>query len=340
MRTGQGDPLDRGTGCRWQSTHEVIGLLLATPMPIPDFQSCFMPILKTLSDRGLMTSRDLVAAISDHFTLSEAERRELLPSGNQEVINNRVGWAKTYLKKAGLVESPRKGQVAITNEGRKVLAANPAKLNIRFLKDGYEQFRAFHTSKARDAKPAPEESPEDQVDNALTPEEQVEQSHQTLRQELVAEILDRLHGCSPQRFERLVVEVMVGMGYGGTLKDAGEAIGGSGDEGVDGVIKEDKLGLDLIYIQAKRWKDGNTVGRPELQKFVGALDGKRASKGVFITTSSFTSDAANYAEATSRRLILIDGRRLAELMIDHNVGVATAATYEVKRIDSDFFADD
>jgi len=186
-------------------------------MPIPDFQSCFMPILKTLSDRGLMTSRDLVAAISDHFTLSEAERRELLPSGNQEVINNRVGWAKTYLKKAGLVESPRKGQVAITNEGRKVLAANPAKLNIRFLKDGYEQFRAFHTSKARDAKPAPEESPEDQVDNALTPEEQVEQSHQTLRQELVAEILDRLHGCSPQRFERLVVEVMVGMGYGGTL---------------------------------------------------------------------------------------------------------------------------
>lgn len=228
-------------------------------MPIPDFQSCFMPILKTLSERGVMTSRDLVAAISDHFALSEAERRELLPSGNQEVINNRVGWAKTYLKKAGLVESPRKGQVSITNEGRKVLAANPAKLNVRFLKDGYEQFRVFHASKVRDPKPVLEESPEAQDENTLTPEEQVEQSHQTLRQELVAEILDRLHGCSPQRFERLVVEVMVGMGYGGTLKDAGEAIGGSGDEGVDGVIKEDKLGLDLIYIQAKRWKDVATT---------------------------------------------------------------------------------
>lgn len=310
-------------------------------MPIPDFQSCFMPILKTLSERGLMTSRDLAAAISDHFGLSEVERRELLPSGNQEVINNRVGWAKTYLKKAGLVESPRKGQVAITAEGRKVLAANPATLNVRFLKDGYEQFRAFHASKVRDAaRPASEESSETQDENALTPEEQVEQSHQTLRHELVADILERLHGCSPQRFERLVVEVMVGMGYGGTLKDAGEAIGGSGDEGVDGVIKEDKLGLDLIYLQAKRWKDGNTVGRPELQKFVGALDGKRASKGVFITTSTFSAEAESYAEATSRRLILIDGRRLAELMIDHNVGVATVATYAVKRIDSDFFADD
>lgn len=307
-------------------------------MAIPDFQSCFLPILRVLAGRGQLSSRELVEAVADHFKLTDGERRELLPSGNQEVINNRVGWAKTYLKKAGLVENPRKGQAAITDEGRKVLAANPAKLNVRYLKDAYPQFRDFHANKSKDSDSTSVDTAE--VEDTFTPEELVEQSHQTIRLALVAEILDRLHSCSPQRFERLVVEVMVAMGYGGTLKDAGEAIGGSGDEGVDGVIKEDRLGLDLIYIQAKRWKDGNTVGRPELQKFVGALDGKRAHKGVFITTSTFTNDAENYAEATSRRLILIDGRRLAELMIDHNVGVATMATYTVKRIDSDFFTDD
>jgi restriction system protein len=304
-------------------------------MAIPDYQSCFMPILRILADRGQMAFRDLVEAVGRHFELSDAELRILLPSGTQEVINNRVGWAKTYLKKAGLVDSPKKGLVTITAEGRKVLATNLPTLNVRFLKDNYEQFRVFHVGKPSAAKPGNS----DVGDEVSTPEEQVEQSHLTLRQELVAEVLERLLACSPQRFERLVVGVMVAMGYGGTLKDAGEAIGGSGDEGIDGVIKEDRLGLDLIYIQAKRWKDGNTVGRPELQKFVGALDGKRASKGVFITTSSFTNDAKNYAEATSRRLILIDGSRLAELMIDHNVGVATVATYDVKRSDSDFFAD-
>ncbi len=307
-------------------------------MAIPDFQACFRPILQVLAERGQLSSRELVEAISGHFNLTDAERRELLPSGNQEVINNRVGWAKTYLKKASLVDSPRKGQVVISAEGRKVLAANPPQLNVRYLKDSYEQFRAFHSNEQKSDEATGAEPVE--VENTLTPEEMVEQSHQTLRQALVGEILDRLHACSPQRFERLVVEVMVAMGYGGTLKDAGEAIGGSGDEGVDGVIKEDRLGLDLIYIQAKRWKDGNTVGRPELQKFVGALDGKRAHKGVFITTSTFTGDAKNYADATSRRLILIDGARLAELMIDHGVGVSTLATYTVKRIDSDFFTDD
>ncbi len=303
-----------------------------------------MPILRLLAELGQVSSTELADAVANHFKLTEAERRELLPSGSQEVIKNRVGWAKTYLKKAGLVDSPRKGQVFITDEGRKVLAANPAKLNVRFLKDGYEQFRAFHVSKAKDSKPVADEpgvvDDPMESDDALTPQEQIEKSHQALQQALIADILDRLHACSPQRFERLVVEVMVAMGYGGTLKDAGEAIGGSGDEGVDGVIKEDRLGLDLIYLQAKRWKTGNTVGRPELQKFVGALDGKRAHKGVFITTSSFTSDAENYAEATSRRLILIDGRRLAELMIDNGVGVATEATFAVKRIDSDFFSEE
>jgi restriction system protein len=308
-------------------------------MGIPDFQACFMPILTVLAAGGQLTSRDLVVAVSDHFGLSDLERRELLPSGNQEIINNRVGWAKTYLKKAGLVDSPKKGFVVITEEGRKVVQAKPAAINVRYLKDRYANFREFHQARPRDEQTDLAQEAEDRRDS-LTPEEQVEASHLTLRQTLVNEIQERLRGCSPQRFERLVVEVMVAMGYGGSLKDAGEAIGGSGDEGVDGVIKEDRLGLDLIYLQAKRWRDGNTVGRPELQKFVGALDGKRAHKGVFITTSTFTADAITYAEATSRRLILIDGRRLADLMIDHNVGVATLATYTVKRIDSDFFADE
>ena len=309
-------------------------------MAIPDFQSCFMPVLEILAARGQMATNDLVRAVSDHFQLTEEERGELLPAGNQAIINNRVGWAKTYLKKAGLVDNSRRGQVAITDDGRKVLVARPPKLNVRFLKEGYAQFREFHVGRPGEERPAQAEPIEDRDDNQLTPQELVDQNHQTLRQELVEELLERLYVCSPGWFERLVVQVMVAMGYGGSIQDAGKAIGKSGDEGIDGVIKEDRLGLDLIYIQAKRWKNGNTVGRPDLQAFVGALDGRRASKGVFITTSTFTSDAKAYADATSRRLILIDGRRLAELMIDYGVGVSTVATYTVKRIDSDFFAEE
>jgi restriction system protein len=257
----------------------------------------------------------------------------MLPSGVQGLFENRVNWARTYMKKAALVEATKRGIHRITKRGLEVLKKKPERINGAFLAN-FQEFKDF---KALRHNKEEEETPELDLNNK-TPEETLEGAYQKLRGDLAAELLQRLKTCSPTFFERLVVEVIVKMGYGGTRKDAGRAIGKSGDGGIDGIIKEDKLGLDAIYIQAKRWD--NTVGRPEIQKFVGALTGQRAKKGLFITTATFSADAEDYVSRIDAKVVLIDGETLAQLMIDHNVGVSTVGAYEIKKIDSDYFAEE
>jgi restriction system protein len=300
-------------------------------MAIPDYQTCMLPFLRHLADGQEHSLRDAEEALAAHFQLSAAERAELLPSGQQGVFKTRIGWARTYLKKAALLASPKRGVFQITDRGLKTLSTELVKLDVKYLEQFPEfvQFREVSklgngSNNVVEAAPA-----------TNTPEEAIELAHQGLREQLMAELLTRILGCSPTFFEQLVVELLVKMGYGGSRRDAGERIGQSGDGGIDGIIKEDRLGLDTIFIQAKRWQ--GSVGRPEIQKFVGALQGQRAKKGVFITTSSYTADAADYATRIDTKVVLIDGQQLAGLMVDFDVGVASAASYVVKRIDSDYF---
>nr|WP_242052356.1 restriction endonuclease [Dysgonomonas sp. GY75] len=257
-----------------------------------------------------------------------------MPSGQTFLFGNRVGWARTYLKKAGLLDSPKRGFICITQRGLSALKQRPKEINVTFLKQ-YPEFLEFQNLK-RDNNTSENIQNQSEILNQ-TPEEILEDSYQNIRKSLAQELLDRITRLSPTFFERLVVELLVKMGYGGSIKDAGKAIGKSGDEGIDGTIKEDKLGLDIIYIQAKRWQQGNIVGRPEIHKFVGALAGQGAKKGIFITTSSFTKDALEFVPRNETKIVLIDGYKLAQLMIDYNLGVATQYVYEVKKIDSDYF---
>jgi len=299
---------------------------------IPDYQGFMLPLLRAVSDGKDYRLRDLTDHLADEAGLTPVERQELLPSGEQTVVSNRVQWAKTYLKKAGLLSQPGRGLIRLTPEGQTALAQKPAKIDKAFL-DRYPAFVAFY-KKGQPADAAtvlPDPSNE-------TPEEALEASVQALRSALADELLERLKNCTPQFFERLVVQLLVAMGYGGSLADAGQAVGRSGDEGIDGIIKEDKLGLDVVCLQAKRWQ--GTVGRPVVQAFAGSMEGMRARKGVLITTSTFSKDAEEYVGKIERKIVLIDGERLAELMIDHNIGVATARTYTVKRIDLDYFMDE
>lgn len=306
-------------------------------MPIPDFQTLMLPTLKLLASGEPRPAAGVVEAIEGEFDLNEAERKQLLPSGRQTVIRNRIGWALTYMTKAGLCETVRRGISRITPRGREVLDARPVRIDIKFLRQ-FPEFVAFReTSHEKPGGDVVGEPGKASTPVEVTPEESLESAYQRLRSALEAEVLDLVSSSSPAFFERLVVEVLVKMGYGGTLRDAGQAIGKSGDGGVDGIIKEDRLGLDVIYIQAKRWE--NTVGRPEIQKFAGALQGHRARKGVFITTASFSGEALEYVGRIDSKIVLIDGEELARLMVEHGVGVTTGTVYEVKRIDSDFFAE-
>ena len=299
-------------------------------MPIPDYQGCMLPLLDSIADGKEHVLRDVTRAIADRFGLSDEERKELLPSGGQSVISNRVAWAKTYLKKAGLISQPNRGVVRIADEGLAVVKGKPASIDTEFLRR-YPSFTEFI------GRSTPEAAIEPRPDTA-TPEESLEASVLALRNALADELLDRLRACSPQFFERLVVELLVAMGYGGSLADAGQAVGRTGDGGIDGIIKEDKLGLDVVCIQAKRWKD--TVGRPDVQGFAGSMEGFRARKGVMLTTSPFSKDAQEYVNRIERKIVLIDGIRLAELMIDHGIGVSTTHTYVIKKVDLDYFADE
>lgn len=303
-------------------------------MNIPDFQTIMLPLLQHISDQKEHSLRDVIEALAAHFQLTDEERKVRLPSGQQAVFDNRVGWARTYLRKAGLLESTRRGFIRITDRGIKVLKEQPSFINVAFLKQ-FPEFVEFHSS--RNNTDAATEKEEAGSLESRTPAEILEYSYETIRKELASEILSRLKSGSPEFFEKVVVELLVRMGYGGSRADAGQAVGKSGDGGIDGIIKEDKLGLDVIYIQAKRW-DG-VVGRPEIQKFVGALQGKKSKKGVFITTSTFSKEARDFVNLIDNKVVLIDGEQLAQLMIDFNLGVSTVAVYEIKKIDSDFFVE-
>lgn len=292
-------------------------------MAIPDYQSIMAPLLNLTSNGEVWELRQCIVALADQFHLTETERNELLPSGRQDRFTNRVHWAASYLARAGLLERPARGRLLITELGRTALRSGPGRITARWL----AQFTNDDDSPGREPIVEPE--------SAVTPEEELANSYLRLRSLLADELLVRMKQSPPDFFERLVIDLLVAMGYGGSLADAGQAVGKSGDDGIDGIIKEDKLGLDVIYLQAKRWD--NSIGRPVVQGFAGSLEGHRARKGVFITTASFTRDARDYVRRIEKRIVLIDGNELAQLMIDHGVGVSTVATYDVKRVDTEYF---
>jgi restriction system protein len=304
-------------------------------MPVPDFQTLMRPLLAVLDDGQEHRVEAIRPALAERFDLSTADMEELIPSGRVTTLQNRVGWATTYLYRAGLIERPRRAVYRITERGREVLAQNKERVDLKTLAQfpEFNEFRqAKHTATGAD------DAPQETVGEELTPEERIDSAYRELRSVLAADLLDRVFEQSPAFFEQLVLDVLHAMGYGGSRDDTTQRLGQSGDEGIDGVIREDRLGLDLIYVQAKRWT--NVVGRPEIQKFFGALHGQRAAKGVFITTSTFSRDAIEYAEGVTPRVILVEGKELAQLMIEHGVGVTVSREYEIKRVDLDYFTSD
>jgi len=303
-------------------------------LAVPDFQSLMLPFLRIASDEKEHSMQETREYLAKKLKLSEMDLKEMLPSGRQTTFGNRVAWAKVYLSQAGLLESPRRGVYKISKSGSSVLNAPPEKISIKFLEQ-FPEFREFRYERKGNRAEKGETVDEEQTG---TPEEALERAAEKFREEVAQQLIKQIKTNSPNFFEKLVVDLLVKMGYGGSIKDAGKAIGQSGDEGIDGIIKEDKLGLDLIYIQAKRWEA--SVGRPELQKFVGALKGKRAQKGVFITTSSFSQQSIDYVNQVDPNIVLIDGERLVSLMIDYNLGVSVENTIEIKKIDSDYFIED
>jgi len=302
-------------------------------MAIPDYQTFMLPLLQLAEDGKEHKLTTAIDVLANKFNISDEEKEELLPSGTQTIIYNRIGWARTYLHKAGLLNTPKRGSFQITNRGKELLKQHPKEINVNTLNQ-YDEFKSFRTAN----KDKVANKVQDEAYNFGTPEEALEYGYQRINENLSEELLKTVKSCSPVFFERLVVDLLVNMGYGGSRKEAGEVLGKSGDGGIDGIIKEDKLGLDIIYVQAKRWE--NVVGRPEIQKFAGALLGQKARKGIFITTSGFTNDAAQYVKNLENKVILIDGLRLAELMIEYNLGVSVLANYEIKNIDTDYFIEE
>ena len=302
-------------------------------MAVPDFQSFFKPLLEIAADGKEHAIKDARKMIAVGMKLTEEDLKEMLPSGTQSKFDNRVAWAKIYLTKAKVLEASRRAYFIITDRGRNLLKEGHERIDVKILNQ-YPEFVEFHTTKGDVTPPG---GPSD-VPPIETPEETLQKAYQSIRNELATEILDKIKGNSPQFFERLVVDIMVAIGYGGSHADAGKSIGKSGDEGIDGIIKEDRLGLDVIYLQAKRW--AGSVGRPDIQKFVGALHGKRAKKGVFITTGTFSAEAVSYVESIDPKVILIDGKTLADLIIDYGLGTNIVAKYEIRRIDSDYFTEE
>lgn len=296
-------------------------------MSVPGFQSFLVPVLRVTADGNeyrLTDIRDRIAAI---LQLSPEDLSQKLPSGNQTVFANRLAWSSVYLAKAGALERTKRGVFKITQRGKDLLASNPHALTVRDL-SRYPEFVAFH-------KGTPSTDADQETRIEKSPDEQLADAHKILQETLANDVLDAVRKASPSFFEELVIDLLVSMGYGGSMEDAGKAVGKSGDGGVDGIIKEDKLGLDVVYVQAKRWT--NVVGRPVVQAFAGSLEGFRARKGVLITTSDFTSDALDYVQKIEKRIVLIAGKQLADLMIEHNIGVNVVQRYEVKRLDSDYF---
>ncbi|MBD2188968.1 restriction endonuclease [Pseudanabaena mucicola] len=307
-------------------------------MAVPDYQSLMLPLLKYAgTHNGEVTTSEAVEVLAQELNLSEEDLREMLPSGTQSTFGNRVGWAATHIKKAGLLEPTRRGYYQITTRGRELLAKQPKVLNVKFLEKYPEflEFKKLKGTRTRNGKGNTENKSIPDI-SVATPSEALEAAYENLRDELADELLAKLKTTSPAFFERVVVELLVKMGYGGSRTDAGRAIGKSGDGGIDGIIKEDKLGLDVVYIQAKRW-GSTSVGRPDVMQFAGALQAQRANKGIFITTSRFTEEARNYVSQIGSKIVLIDGEQLTSLMIENDVGVSTISLYPVKKIDSDYF---
>jgi restriction system protein len=301
-------------------------------MAVPDYQSFMRPLLEVTFDQNDWRTSDLKDAVADHVGLTEDDRAELLPSGKQLTYANRIGWAKTYLTKAGLLESPKRGWVRITDQGLDALNSGQ-EINNAFLQqfEGFQDFRARNSEEQNGTEASTEQ-------DDITPDERLDKLYRTIRTALAQELLDMVMAANPAFFERLVVELLVAMGYGGSVTDAGRAIGRSGDNGIDGIIKQDRLGIDNVYIQAKRWSRDRTVGAGEVRDLAGALSMRRATKGVLITTSDFTQNAIDTARQVGN-IVLVNGDRLAELMIDHDVGVTTAQRYELKKVDQDYFED-
>lgn len=304
-------------------------------MSLPKYHELMLPLLQLASDQQTHNLRAVHDQLARQFGLTDPELRALLPSGKQSIFLNRVGWAKTYLTKAGLLQSAGRGQFNITPRGQQVLSQAPTAITPQFLKQ-FDEFLAFHKDphqiKPEQALEAPQ--PETVAED-ITPEEQLEMIVDRLKNQLAEQLLEQVKRCSPFFFEQLVVDLLVAMGYGGTHLDAGRALQKSHDEGIDGIIKEDRLGLDVIYVQAKRWE--GTVGRPQVQAFAGSLEGFRARKGILLTTSDFSKQALEYVQRIEKKIILIDGQMLTRLMIECNIGVSEEAQYTLKKIDMDYF---
>lgn len=305
-------------------------------MTIPDFQSCMLPLLQFASESDERSIGEAYEALAEYFQLTEDEMNQLLPSGTQQTYKNRIAWANSYLKQAGLLKSSKRGYFQITQRGLNVLDSDPERINIKYLNQ-FPEFVEFREKRHKDSSSSTDTTLSEETEE--TPEEIFQQSYQVLQEELESKLLGQAKDISPFQFEQLVVDLLVKMGYGGSRRNAGQALKRSHDQGVDGVIKEDTLGLDIIYIQATKWE--NTVGRPDIQKFAGALQGQGATKGVFITTAYFSREAIDFANSLQQsRIILIDGKQLASLMVEHNLGVSTKEVYEIKEIDSDYFTEE
>jgi len=305
-------------------------------MAVPDYQSLMLPLLLFAREKkGEISTAEAVDGLAKKLSLTDHDVKELLPSGLQSTFVNRVGWASTYMKKAGLLEATRRGYYQITVRGRDLLKKEPKAINVKLLKQ-YPEFLEFQQLKGTRSTDKAGSSGSTPDISTATPSEALENAYENLRDELTDELLARIKQTSPTFFERIVVELLVKMGYGGSRADAGKAIGKTGDGGIDGIIKEDRLGLDVVYIQAKRW-DNNPVGRPDVMQFAGALQAQKATKGIFITASRFTADARDYVSQIGSKIVLIDGEQLTNLMIDNDVGVSTVSHYPVKKIDTDYF---
>jgi restriction system protein len=308
-------------------------------MAIPKYDEMMLPLLQLIGDGAEHHYRDLAPQIADHFRLTDEERNAMLPSTQSTYLRNRLGWAGFHLRKAGLAELPHEATLRITADGKKLLNSPPSKIDRQFLMR-FEPFKQFMEEQkqrglaaARTKAGLAVQAPSSEEEG--TPEERIEAAFTESRETLVADLLSQLARVEWSRFEQVVLDVLVAMGYGGSKKEAAAVTQKTGDEGIDGLINQDRLGLDVVYFQAKNWKDN--VGRPEIQNFVGALAGKKATKGIFITRSSFNANAKNFVDSIQQKIILIDGRRLAELMIEHGVGVDEEHAYSVKKIDSDYF---
>ncbi len=300
---------------------------------VPDYQALMLPVLQA-SALGEQRIGDLVSRMAEDLDLSEDARTKLLASGRQTIFANRVHWAKTYLGKAGLIEATRRGHFCLTERGRQVLSANPERIDARFL----SQFSEFRQFSERFTEPVGSESAYDPIEPVTqTPDEKMRHAHGQIDAALALELLDRIRAAPSDFFERLILSLLLAMGYGGPVGSDGHVIGGSGDGGLDVVVNQDLLGLDRVYVQAKRYAAGNGIGSSAIRDFFGGLDREKAAKGLFVTTSSFTKNAVETAQHLSKSIVLIDGERLARLMIQHNVGCLVEEVLHIKKLDENFF---